>query len=319
MAGEPSYTDIPIPEIFDSGPTSAKGKGRIKEEELDPEIEREQLVMQELGQKVAKAVTENMARLPKDEDKSSRPKRPEPFDGKPESLKVFLIQLDRYFNAHPWYNTETRKCEEALSLCSGAVIQDWAYEILDRRTPTYLLNNYSLLKHEIKKLWGPKDETRRSQEQLPMIKQEFSIGDYHARFITVANKTGYNDDALAYYFYKGLKTAIKDMMVTVDRPTTVTTMLDLAIKFEGRILARNEERKKEGTPFKKQTFIKAGRLSPEERTKLMKEGACFICKKKGHMSRACPQRTTVMPKTSDLNYIGTKDEGTPMEEDFVKG
>jgi DNA-directed RNA polymerase specialized sigma24 family protein len=33
--------------------------------------------------------------------------------------------------------------------------------------------------------------------------------------------------------------------------------------------------------------IKAS-LTDDEKTQLMKEGKCFRCKKKGHMSRACP-------------------------------
>jgi hypothetical protein len=33
-----------------------------------------------------------------------------------------------------------------------------------------------------------------------------------------------------------------------------------------------------------------GKLSQEERTKLMKEGACFFCKEKGHRANSCPKK-----------------------------
>ena len=33
-----------------------------------------------------------------------------------------------------------------------------------------------------------------------------------------------------------------------------------------------------------------GRITDKEKTRLMKEGACFICKKKGHLSRQCPEK-----------------------------
>jgi hypothetical protein len=32
------------------------------------------------------------------------------------------------------------------------------------------------------------------------------------------------------------------------------------------------------------------KLTPAEREKLMKEGACFRCKVKGHMARDCPKK-----------------------------
>jgi hypothetical protein len=42
-----------------------------------------------------------------------------------------------------------------------------------------------------------------------------------------------------------------------------------------------------------------GRLTDEERTKLMKEGRCFRCRKLGHMSRACPDKGKDKGKNPD--------------------
>jgi DNA polymerase III alpha subunit (gram-positive type) len=36
--------------------------------------------------------------------------------------------------------------------------------------------------------------------------------------------------------------------------------------------------------------IRTNKLSAAERTSLMKEGKCFVCKKAGHMARACPDK-----------------------------
>ena len=45
--------------------------------------------------------------------------------------------------------------------------------------------------------------------------------------------------------------------------------------------------------------IKTGRLSNEEKTKLLKEGCCFRCKKMGHLSRNCPDKKDSKGKEVD--------------------
>ncbi|KAI9135781.1 hypothetical protein BKA69DRAFT_1023706, partial [Paraphysoderma sedebokerense] len=35
---------------------------------------------------------------------------------------------------------------------------------------------------------------------------------------------------------------------------------------------------------------KSGKMTADERQRLMKEGKCFVCKQKGHRSRDCPNR-----------------------------
>ena len=45
--------------------------------------------------------------------------------------------------------------------------------------------------------------------------------------------------------------------------------------------------------------IKTGRLSDEEKAKLLKEGRCFRCKKMGHLSRNCPDKKDAKGKAAD--------------------
>ena len=73
------------------------------------------------------------------------------------------------------------------------------------------------------------------------LRQTTTVADYYASFMKEAPLTGYNDTALVNQFYRGLKESIKDTMVNIQRPDTLATMLQAALRFEGRILARMKE------------------------------------------------------------------------------
>ena len=113
-------------------------------------------------------------------------------------------------------------------------------------------------------------------------------------FTRWAVPSGYNEVALTEMFYQGLKPAIKDLMVHIERPGTVTGLLGVAIQYEQSILTRARERGP-WTGFKNQRItpkaeIKASRLAPAERMRRLKEGTCFVCDQKGHLARNCPKR-----------------------------
>ena len=67
--------------------------------------------------------------------------------------------------------------------------------------------------------------------------------------------------------------------------------------------------------------IKTGRLSDEEKAKLLKEGRCFRCKKMGHLSRNCPDKKdskgkgTDKPRSNNGQFIKPKARATVINED----
>ena len=60
-------------------------------------------------------------------------------------------------------------------------------------------------------------------------------------------------------------------------------------------------------------------LTNQEHAQLSKTGACFYCRKQGHVSRNCPNKRTPGKKTTTIRTTETDDgENTPKEEPAVR-
>jgi hypothetical protein len=177
-----------------------------------------------------------------------------------------------------------------------------------------LLNNYDLLVREAGRLWGPLSSRAEAQQKIERLRQETTVANYYAEFMKDAPLTEYNDVALATAFYNGLKGSIKDMMVNIQRPETTTGLLQTALRFEERILARARER---GfvRPITRQA--RTARMDQDERTRHLREGRCFTCHETGHMARNCPKKNT----KTQIYARKTSTEGEEedaMDQDFAQ-
>ena len=72
--------------------------------------------------------------------------------------------------------------------------------------------------------------------------------------------------------------------------------------------------------------VNFAQLSPTEKEQLMKEGKCFCCKRAGHLSRNCPQRSEIreanadpQEKPNDRPKKEKAKEAPPAYEDLIKG
>ena len=63
------------------------------------------------------------------------------------------------------------------------------------------------------------------------------------------------------------------------------------------------------------------KLTPEERSKLAKEGRCFYCRKTGHMAHNCPSRPKqnsqrrFQPKRRQVRYMEEQEDEEEQEEE----
>ena len=249
---------------------------------------------------------------------------PDDFSGKREDWMPFVVQTFMYFSHFPEYFRHDRnRCLYFLRWFGEGAPRAWATSILGTLgTPneSIYVNQWGDLLAHAALLWGPINEQQSAAEELRKIQQQTTVTAYHVAFMRWSGVSGYNEVALVDAFYRGLKPALKDMILNVRKPTTVEGMLNLALDCEQRYLERARERGPgERKPFEKRkpATTKAMRLSPEERTKRMKEGRCFLCNRTGHMARNCPDRPKKVENKA-LKEEEAEGEETP-EQGFLEG
>jgi hypothetical protein len=64
--------------------------------------------------------------------------------------------------------------------------------------------------------------------------------------------------------------------------------------------------------------VRAGQITTDERTELMKAGKCFTCRKQGHLSHDCPQRPSCPCINARASTSQVKIEDDEEEDDAPK-
>lgn len=147
-----------------------------------------------------------------------------------------------------------------------------------------------------------------------------SVCEYAIRFCTLAAESGWNAMALYDVFLKGLAAPIKDLLVPLDLPPVVDTLIALAIQTDIQLVQLRRQRggrqgaaEKTPRPFTSSWLTEQrslleplsqpctdqevepmqlgrARLTPEERRKRQLEGRCFYCGEVGHLVISCPAK-----------------------------
>ncbi|KIN94297.1 hypothetical protein M404DRAFT_35197, partial [Pisolithus tinctorius Marx 270] len=165
--------------------------------------------------------------------------------------------------------------------------------------------------------------------KLRTLKQKDSVEQYITDFRTAAADSTITEDvALIEFFSQGLKPFIANrihMMETT--PTKITEWYTQAQKFNAKWRKVNEisGRKEKKTFHPRNNFaeekdpnamdVDGVRLSKEERDRHIKEGRCFGCGNKGHLSRECPDKgKTPQKKVKKIRKIVEVEESDDEEK-----
>jgi len=157
-----------------------------------------------------------------------------------------------------------------------------------------------------------------ANNQLATIKQgKKSVEDFIAEFRLLLSRAGMTTNTpsdhlhLINYFRRGLNQAIARKIALSDNvPDTIEGWADRAIQYDtnyrlNQAIFGTTERRENRTSSPRQKDPNAmdlDVLTTDERTRLMKIGACFRCRKTGHLSRDCPnsyQNKKEVPKPAE--------------------
>jgi RNase H-like domain found in reverse transcriptase/Reverse transcriptase (RNA-dependent DNA polymerase)/Integrase zinc binding domain/Ty3 transposon capsid-like protein/Chromo (CHRromatin Organisation MOdifier) domain len=267
---------------------------------------------------------------------------PEHFDGKRHLLKNFISQLRLVIFGQPSrYPNERSKVMFAASFLRGSAFS-WFQPFLSmNQTP--VLDDFELFIKRLEETYGDPDEIANAERRLCVLRQTNSASAYASEFRRIASLTEWNDPALCCQYYRGLRDSVKDELSKIERPSTLSDLIEVTIKIDNRLHDRFVEKSGLHIPVKHHqnafnpptTFtksqpkedpmiidgsqVKTYRLSDEERKRRRDLNLCLYCGQPGHTLHSCKLRkkpsqinaNSVNPMPQPFNYV--EDNFSPEE------
>ena len=230
-------------------------------------------------------------------------KNPDVFYGVRSKLRSFLSQIMLYIELHPHeFPTEQSKVLYAASFLKGPAFEWFEPHLRTMRSAnasrSALLDNFNLFCQALQNTYGDIDTRANAERTLGRLRQTGSAAEYASRFQQLASFLNWNDDALQWAFYKGLKDRIKDELVKEDRPTQLNELIEKAVRIDNRLYERfreshraNWSRTPNGTKPESMdlssTSFKPKQDSNERTHRPTNQVICYRCGKPGHKISLC--------------------------------
>ena len=184
----------------------------------------------------------------KDEIKAADPPH---FAGSHKELEGWIVACRLGIASQPSkFGMEGKKVIWAVSFLDGPP-RSWAQPLINayllepESPPPRELASFDALADALRALFGDPNLERNAVAALNNLKQTTSVAEYRARFAGHSQHTKMNGDALAPYFYRGLKDTIKDLLAGQEEWRTFEELQDWASRLDARLQARKIEREQE--------------------------------------------------------------------------
>ncbi|MGL5597224.1 MAG: DUF4939 domain-containing protein [Aeromonas sp.] len=229
---------------------------------------------------------------------------PPVYDGDPNACQAFLSQCALVFALQPRrYSTEQTRVAFVITLLTGRA-REWGVAVWNAQDPCCV--TFEAFRTEMTKLF---DRSARGDEAAALLSRLLqkgsSVTDYAIRFKTLAAACDWNPSALRARFLEGLDPAIVDELAATEPPRELDSLIDLALRVEGRLVRRrllrlpssrvmlpsHDSPSPAGFPddsAPEPMQLGRLRLTPLQKQQRLTQGLCFYCGKPDHRVAQCP-------------------------------
>jgi Domain of unknown function (DUF4939) len=282
------------------------------------------------------------------------------FDGTRGQLKTFLLQVELYMSFFPTkFNTDKQRVLWTTTLLKGPAL-NWIEVYVDdymvnnrnaKQQTMELIENWGEFREQLATMFGDIDEEHAAEQSLRRLTQKGPASGYAADFRRYSIRTRWNDDALKYQFYFGLKDSVKDEMARTERPEELEKMIESAIAIDNRMYERQLERRGGSSyhsfagnrkpaqkpqrntqpyygpmPMDLSAATQQQQVSKAEMDRRRQNKLCFKCGKAGHQSKwhyqkgktSGDRRPQRLAATGRRGYNGNKKEIATMQIALMK-
>ncbi len=234
---------------------------------------------------------------------------PAPYSGEPNTCRSFLSQCSLTFSLQPsCFPTERSKVAFIITLLVGQA-REWGTAMWDNEQDC--CSSFDSFSKELRKVFDRSAQGIEAARALALLRQrESSVSSYSIEFRTLAASCGWNDKALWDHFLHGLAEHIKDEIYSLELPSSLDGLIDLAIRVDNRISLRSRHRRS-GFPPELVTRAASGaasdtptqhlglseeepmqvgraRLTVKEQRYRLDNQLCLYCGEAGHVAASCP-------------------------------
>jgi len=162
-------------------------------------------------------------------------------------------------------------------------------------------------------VFGDPDRIATAKREIEVLSQTTSVANYLTQFRQLQMTLNWGEDAMAWFFYRGLKENVKDDLSRSGKPTDLETLIQRSLEIDNRIAERISERKRVITRSANPTpmpvsnppmapaavhpsspsalrapLTTAGKLDPEEYKRRQANNLCIYCASSEHVVTDCP-------------------------------